>query len=350
MAHAVGVDETVACATIGSGEATERLLEVAGAHYRTVSASADRIHFARAARPTWALVLGIILAPIIIGIPLLLIRTTETWVAAIEQDHRRVQVRVTGMVLPDTMNHLVEALSAGPRQADIPAVQAAVYDVVPAGAMHGGISFAPPVPRLVLDQTPLAIAVSDDAAAPGVAAASSVWADPSAEWTSPEIPASGTTRPLAGMGVSDRTMLRLDHAPEDRTMLRAAVPIGRPSEGTRYLAVFDTGECLELLDGITLFVGRDPEVIGSIVHGVLVPIDDPSRSISKTHLSIECTGDAVVVSDLGSTNGSTIRRPGAARPDPLDSRTPVAAPSGAQVCFGERSFVLEARVGSGVAS
>ena len=110
MPRALGVDEVIPCPQIRSGEAVDRLLEVAGTDYQTVAASADRLHFARTARPLWSLITGIVLAPVIIGIPFLLIKRTETWIAAIEEDHRRVEIHVTGRVIAPVMERLHAAL------------------------------------------------------------------------------------------------------------------------------------------------------------------------------------------------------------------------------------------------
>ena len=347
MAHAVGVDETIPCPHIGSGEATERLLELAGGRYRTVSASADRIHFARAVRPTWALVFGIVLAPVIIGIPLLLVRTTETWVAAIEQDHRRVQVRVTGVVLPDLMSALVAALAAAPR-AVAQAPQSTVYETVAAGANGIGSPYAPP---MAAGQSPPA-PVAPAPAAP-VAPADSV---PS-ELTSPAVPDSGDTTRFAGFAPSDRTVLRGDVEPEDRTMLRVSLPaIRTPSSveavpvlaaASGALAAFDTGERVELGDGDVVCVGRDPVAIGDSPGATLVKIDDESRSISKTHLSISFSGGTTLVSDLGSTNGTSLGTAPGTEAESLVPHVPIAVPTGSKVRFGERSFVLQATASTG---
>ena len=151
MARSVGVDEVIPCPLIRSGEATSRLLAIAGRDYQTVSAASDRLQFARTSRPLWSLVLGIILTPVIIGIPLLLIKRTETWFAAIEEDHRHVQIQITGRVLPGVMAELHEALGA-PQQAPAPPAATAPVEAVrpsrmaPSDTVPSVSAASPPVP------------------------------------------------------------------------------------------------------------------------------------------------------------------------------------------------------------
>jgi hypothetical protein len=69
-----------------------------------------------------------------------------------------------------------------------------------------------------------------------------------------------------------------------------------------------------LLDDAVL-VGRNPRApipIG-VRPPILVTVPSPSREVSSTHLEIMQRGDHVVVTDLKSTNGTTVTLPGAAR-------------------------------------
>src|SRR5699024_2302583 len=52
-------------------------------------------------------------------------------------------------------------------------------------------------------------------------------------------------------------------------------------------------------------IGRNPAAPGE---EVLFVMKDDTRSVSKTHLRIDGTGEDIIVTDLGSTNGSTILR------------------------------------------
>ncbi|WP_166997790.1 FHA domain-containing protein [Paramicrobacterium fandaimingii] len=55
--------------------------------------------------------------------------------------------------------------------------------------------------------------------------------------------------------------------------------------------------------------GRSPRV-ASGGDARLVPLLSPTKTVSATHLDVRQIGDAVVVSDLGSTNGTSVIEPG----------------------------------------
>ncbi|MEZ3160504.1 DUF805 domain-containing protein [Microbacterium sp. BWT-B31] len=57
----------------------------------------------------------------------------------------------------------------------------------------------------------------------------------------------------------------------------------------------------------TIFIGRDPVGDPTATHAVLVPVDDPLKSMSKTHARIDATAGLLTVTDLHSTNGTTVR-------------------------------------------
>ncbi|GAB2510356.1 FHA domain-containing protein [Paramicrobacterium agarici] len=56
--------------------------------------------------------------------------------------------------------------------------------------------------------------------------------------------------------------------------------------------------------------GRSPRVVSG-GEARLVPLLSPTKTVSATHLDLRQIGDAVVVSDLGSTNGTSVMEPGA---------------------------------------
>ncbi|WP_022878980.1 DUF805 domain-containing protein [Microbacterium sp. B19] len=98
-----------------------------------------------------------------------------------------------------------------------------------------------------------------------------------------------------------------------------------------------SGWTLDLPDGRSLPVdgavsfGRDPV---SDHGGVLVPVDDPARSMSKTHARFDFAGGAVMVTDLHSTNGTRVEAPGV----PAVSVAPglsAVVPAGATVFLGD---------------
>ena len=81
-----------------------------------------------------------------------------------------------------------------------------------------------------------------------------------------------------------------------------------------------------------VLVGRSPAASGSASGARLITIlDDPD--ISRTHLRIAVEGDAVVVTDLGSKNGSIITLPGGA-PRKLRASEPTVVLPGTLIDLG----------------
>jgi hypothetical protein len=104
-------------------------------------------------------------------------------------------------------------------------------------------------------------------------------------------------------------------------------------------AVLDDGSVVDL--GELTLIGRDP-VGAAGEQAQLVAIEDPTRSVSKTHLGIICEGTAWSVMDRNSTNGScvvlsdgTLNR--------LDAGVPVPIGDGVEVRFGDRRLHLDLR-------
>lgn len=97
------------------------------------------------------------------------------------------------------------------------------------------------------------------------------------------------------------------------------------------------------------FIGRHPStprIMGSSAVR-LVRVPSPSREISSTHVSIEQEGSSIVVTDLGSTNGTTIVAPGA-HPVALRTGDSVVVLPGTLVDLGD-SVVIEVLAATEVA-
>jgi hypothetical protein len=101
-----------------------------------------------------------------------------------------------------------------------------------------------------------------------------------------------------------------------------------------YVLEFDTGARIVVRN--LVLVGRDPAAGPGEDGAILVPVDDPERSVSKTHLAISAAPDGVWVVDRHSTNGVDIVTDGAVRRVPAGAR--VLAGRGATVRFGERQL------------
>lgn len=81
-------------------------------------------------------------------------------------------------------------------------------------------------------------------------------------------------------------------------------------------------------------IGRDPRA----ERGVVVAIDgDPL--VSKSHLAIDVAADGLVITDLGSSNGTFLHHGGGDTAVPTDSWIPV--PAGAEVEFGDQRMRIE---------
>jgi len=122
----------------------------------------------------------------------------------------------------------------------------------------------------------------------------------------------------------------------DRTHALSRTPPGaapEPPRPQRITVTVDSGEEAEVTR--LLIVGRAPARQPHEGDAALLTVNDPSLSVSKTHLAIEADGAGLWVVDRNSTNGTWIDEGrGALRPVPANQRTPV--PPGARVLIGER--------------
>ncbi|MGW9587986.1 RDD family protein [Microbacterium sp. NPDC055455] len=100
--------------------------------------------------------------------------------------------------------------------------------------------------------------------------------------------------------------------------------------------VLDTGRVVDVGSGI--LIGRDPAPVTGDDGVAPVAIDDPTMSVSKTHLAVLPHGTDTVVVDRGSTNGSAVVRGGAEHP--LVPGAPVALRPGDTIRFGDRHAMI----------
>jgi hypothetical protein len=92
---------------------------------------------------------------------------------------------------------------------------------------------------------------------------------------------------------------------EDELVERAPVP-------PHFAVRIRPGDSIDL--DVPILVGRRPALprVDSGVLPRLITVSSPEQEVSSTHLRIERSGDAVVVTDLRSTNGTVVVRPGGA--------------------------------------
>ncbi|MFC7877928.1 RDD family protein [Isoptericola sp. NPDC057391] len=85
-------------------------------------------------------------------------------------------------------------------------------------------------------------------------------------------------------------------------------------------------------------VGRQPQQDGG-APATLVRVEDPTRSVSKTHLELLPSAGGLQVTDLGSTNGSAVIAPGGQVQELVAGR-PVTVAAGWVVQAGERRLTV----------
>lgn len=149
----------------------------------------------------------------------------------------------------------------------------------------------------------------------------------------------GPTAPAAPAPVSPSAQgasgaLAADEDPEwDSTRLSV-------SDLRREPLAAEVGVVLELASGRQVpvtgraLVGRNPAPTGA-PDEVLVRVEDPTRSVSKTHAELVVDQGSLWLTDRGSTNGTILTRPGSP-PQVLEAGVRVAVPVGSVVQVGDQ--------------
>ena len=70
-----------------------------------------------------------------------------------------------------------------------------------------------------------------------------------------------------------------------------------------------------------------------------MPVDDPDRTVSKTHVVLTATREGVLVEDLHSTGGTVVVRADG-QETPVVPGSPIVAAPGDTVRYGQRSVVV----------
>ncbi len=105
----------------------------------------------------------------------------------------------------------------------------------------------------------------------------------------------------------------------------------RRAAGSRWRLALASGKDIEI--STRAVAGRAPSAPAGWEGATLVVIDDPDRTVSKTHAGFAVEGDTVFVTDLGSTNGVAIVNPDGTELV-LEPGVAVAIPDGADVELG----------------
>lgn len=328
------VDEALPCVGMASGEALGRVLRAVASDgsYRTVQVAPDRVQFARTFRPTWAIVAGVATIWIaLLGVLFFFVSTTETCVATVETDHTGTRIRLHGRLTAATLGLIRAALrgddhgavaSAPGIGAPVPAapVPAAPVPAAPVGLPSSApVQMPPPAPvsAPVIPAPPVA------APAPLLAPRPPVPAARPAPLLAPPPPAPAV--PPAPPVVPAPAAAPLVDAHGDHTIV-----VSRPAAAGVSIRL-DDDRVIPVTD--SLVIGRDPE------DPAAVAVDDPGRSVSKTHVGLSPKGSLIGVTDLHSTNGVRVDR-GDGAPQRLDAGVEVVVGDGTVVYFGDRNFVV----------
>ncbi|MDQ0769958.1 putative RDD family membrane protein YckC [Pseudarthrobacter defluvii] len=242
---------------------------------------------------------------------------------------------------------------------DLPPVQQVLSPVAGANAPHAGGSQASalqasasplPDPQPPAAFTPAPFAPQPNApqpvapqhgaaqaAAPQASAAQAPQAHaPSATMPSQTMPYTSPAS-FAPAGAAAGHRVTPPHADDDveRTQVRPGAGVAAPLAVLRIR--LDDGRDFQL--DRSVLVGRNPVGAVGEQHAQLLAVDDPGRSISKTHLHLLTDGAGIWVTDRHSTNGSAVTTPDGLR-TPLVPGVPTFVTPGSSVHFGDRTFYL----------
>ncbi|MDR2985110.1 MAG: FHA domain-containing protein [Nocardiopsaceae bacterium] len=94
-------------------------------------------------------------------------------------------------------------------------------------------------------------------------------------------------------------------------------------------------------------IGREPGLDGSVAEGKARPlrISDETGIVSRVHVRVHLDGWRVLVTDLGSANGTRVLLPGQPAEQPLVPQVPIVLATGSQVDLGGRGFRYESHRG-----
>jgi len=111
------------------------------------------------------------------------------------------------------------------------------------------------------------------------------------------------------------------------------------------LLVLDVGAVFQL--DADYVVGREPTLEATVAAGKARPlrIADSTGTMSRVHAKVELDGWRVLVSDLGSANGTMIRQPNDSAGQQLTPRVPVRLVPGSYVDLGGAGFHYESHRG-----
>lgn len=229
-------------------------------------------------------------------------------------------------------------------------VTAQPLPAVPAAAAHAPSASAP-VPAPAPQMSPVAPGSGASASTAPTAAVPApdtgvITAVPHFGYAAPQAPAGrAAAAPPAAPPVAAAAPARLAPSEpyvelDDETeMTRLRTDPPRDRAATAYIppsALLRISDGTEMTITDTVLVGRNPSPAPEESIGQLVRVQDPGRSVSKTHLLVGVDADGVWVVDRGSTNGTVVTLTDGQQIICAEHQV-VRLPEGATVTFGDYS-------------
>ncbi|MFC4395844.1 RDD family protein [Arthrobacter sedimenti] len=147
----------------------------------------------------------------------------------------------------------------------------------------------------------------------------------------------GSVQGFASAGAPSGHRVPPPHVDDDVERTQVRPGSGAPAQVAVLRIRLDDGRDFQLDRNV--LVGRNPVGQAGEQHAQLLAVDDPGRSISKTHLHLLTDGAGIWVTDRHSTNGSAVTTPDGLR-TPLVPGVPTFVTPGSSVHFGDRTFYL----------
>lgn len=114
--------------------------------------------------------------------------------------------------------------------------------------------------------------------------------------------------------------------------------VRRPGPRTAWRLRADGGEPVAVAGRVVL--GRDPRATDATAGADTIAVDDPARSLSKTHALLEVVDDRLLATDLDSTNGVRVWPEGEEAIE-LEPGRATSVPEGAVLLLGDVAFLVE---------
>lgn len=291
----------------GIGEVTDTVVSLAQERGYSVAATGPgQFRMVREKRPTWAIVAAIVTFPFLgLGLLFLLVKETDSGTAAIFEGRDGTKVRLVGAIDEEVVLGLedpVRAQALAPTTSSEPVQGTAVGGIVAPPARSTSSPVQSQAPR---SPEPRPLPNASQESKPSVAA-------PSLIDTSPIARRKETPKPL------DPSV--------EKTVAR---PMGIASSQAGTFVVFPDGRSVPLGRGIV--VGRSPQPPQG--KEAMLPFAYPDGSLSKTHAALEPSSSGLTITDLHSTNGTSIAQGG--HLSHCTPGQPVDVPQGAEILAGD---------------